>query len=312
MKASVNRAGIQATIQDFGRYGHRDKGMPIVGALDKPSMMLANWLVGNQLQAPVLEIPMQGISLMFESACQLGIAGATANVELNEEMVNTAKTITVNSGDELVIGDFLSGFRLYMSITGGFKGQEFLGSFSTDLVAGVGGLGRPLKKDDKLESAQPKQQLILNREKPEHLIQKLDIDRPIRIIPGPEYDLLDHYSSRRLTNQEYSIGSASNRMGIRLVGEQSLNTEPHEELISSPVLPGIIQLPPSGQPVILLNDGQTIGGYARIAKVAEMDMPYLAQQAISKSINFVEIDITTAERGWLHQQKRLKWLFEKE
>ncbi|MBX2845124.1 MAG: biotin-dependent carboxyltransferase family protein [Saprospiraceae bacterium] len=305
MIAKVLQSGITTTIQDGGRIGYRAQGMPQSGAVDAVSFQLANWLVGNRLSAAVLEIPMGNLELIFQEACQIGFTGGIGELLVNDTYTDFNRTITIVPGDRVQLGALHTGNYAYLSISGGWAGHEFLSSVSTHLASGVGGLKRKLEAGDELEVSSGQRSLIPERKVPEHLQVKIDLERPIRFIAGPEFDRLSSNAQRALIQDNFHISSQSNRMGIRLTSHEGLILRPQKAMISCPVTLGTIQLPPNGQPIILLNDSQSIGGYARIGKIIDVDLGYLVQQPAGTAISLKETTLENALRLLKHQQAKL-------
>lgn len=297
MKGSfeVLEGGMLTTIQDSGRVGYRKYGVPVSGVMDSHAYKLANWLVGNPADAPVLEITLQGGKYKFRSEAVIGITGAEMDVKLNGEIILANQTTFLKPGDELLLGKSKAGCRTYLAIKGEWNLDKKMGSYATCLAANFGGLeGRSLQKGDTISwnATGPKPELKVV---PKELVPHFSSRIRIRVIPGPEWNWLSEDLQHKFLSQEFEISSQSNRMGIRLRSSNKVHPE-KSEIKSSPVLPGIIQLPANGNPIVLMKDAQSAGGYPRIAKVIEADLWRLGQVWPPVSIRFELIEIKEAKK----------------
>ncbi|MEO1253763.1 MAG: biotin-dependent carboxyltransferase family protein [Bacteroidota bacterium] len=263
-KLRILKAGPITTVQDFGRFSYRRYGIPQSGAMDKESMIAANRFVGNPEDHPVIEYAITGMTLTVEEATVVSVIGAPVTV--NHKQVSSM-IIDLKEGDLLEIsGPFYN--YAYLAIGGLLTAQKDFGSYSTYVRAGFGGIeGRVLRKGDVLMT---KEEAVGSREVevPSRGSEGL---AEIRIMKGPEWGVLKELPS----SKPFKIDPSSDRMGIRLAGEK-LEAN-FREITSSAVVPGTIQLPPDGQPIVLMNDCQTTGGYPRIGKVLDEDLGRLAQ-----------------------------------
>ena len=270
-KLRVIKSGPLATIQDYGRYGFRKYGIPQSGAMDKASMIRANRMAGNPDHYAVIEFGISGLQLIAEEKTSIALQGASLSVN-NER--KTDRFCVVATGDEITISAPIDVYA-YLAIAGKLKSKNDFGSFSTYLAGEFGGYGgRGLKAGDLLETIGKSKVsgLAINILDPDHT-------EVIRFMKGPESRMCESLDKKR-----YRISPASNRMGIRLEGSK-LKAEMHE-ITSSAVIPGTIQLPPDGFPIVLMNDCQTTGGYPRIGKVLDEDLGKLAQVKPIKEIMF--------------------------
>lgn len=287
----VLNGGLLTTVQDQGRHGYRKFGVPVSGVMDEHSYKLANWLVGNPRGAPVLELTLMGGTFEFHSDALVGISGAEAEISVNGNPAASNETIKIKNGDILNVGRVTSGCRLYLSIAGEWDIEKIMGSYSTCLSAKFGGMqGRAIHKGDRLiwEFDQDK---TVDRSVPKKLLPHYSSSQKIRIIQGPEWDWLTKEEQTIFLASNFSISSDSNRMGIRLKNSLVLERGRFDEMISSPVVPGIIQLPQDGNPIILMKDAQSIGGYPRIAKVIDADLWRLGQVWSGNEIRFRLIEL---------------------
>lgn len=264
-KLKIIKVGAMATIQDKGRFGYRQFGIPQSGAMDLKSLQEANYLVGNPAANPVIEFALMGMKLETMETSIIGVVGAKGKV--NSQEIDGVNCV-LHAGDELEISKPDQAYS-YLSIGGMLKAQSDFGSYSTYTMAGFGGIeGRALKLGDILETADDPAFELRHHKRQE---SNLDGIVTIRIMKGPEWSFLQELPD----GKTFTIDPSSNRMGIRLTGN-SLKCDGYE-ILSSAVIPGTIQLPSNGEPIILMNDCQTTGGYPRIGKVIEEDMGKLAQ-----------------------------------
>ncbi len=282
-KLEVIDGGLFTTVQDSGRPGYRKYGVPVSGALDERSYRLVNQLVGNPEGHPVLELTLRGGEYRFEEAAVIALTGAAMSPLLNGEKMLPNRATKVREGAVLQAGYASGGCRAYLSVRGQLKIQPVMGSCSTYTTGKFGGHeGRPLKAGDTLSwsAAEP-----VECERVVKPVDLKDIHR-ISVMPGPEWDWFAAEAKERFLSSEFTVSSQSNRMGIRL--EKGIPEVQAPQMRSSPVLPGIIQLPPEGAPIILMKDGQTVGGYPRIAKVRDDELWKVAQLKPGDQLRFTK------------------------
>ena len=273
--ATVLKPGLSTTMQDLGRPGYRHLGVPLSGAADPLSLVLANAAVGNLARAAALECTRKGPSLRFERACAFVLSGADMAATLNKKPALLYARINARAGDVLTLGAAEIGSRTYIAFEGGLTGEIFLGSLSTYAPAALGGIdGRALAAHDTLYSAglaagNP-------RDVPEALRPRLAHDAILRALPGPEAQDFPEADLERFFTSPWTVDRRADRMGLRLSGHHI--SAPHSgAMASSAVFPGTVQSPPDGAPFLLLADAQTVGGYPRIAQVIAADL-HLAGQ----------------------------------
>ena len=273
----VIKEGLFSTIQDSGRFGYKNIGIPVSGAMDQASAKLANLLLGNDERSAVLEMTLLGPTLEFMNDTYISITGADMNPVLNKQKILLNKTLLINKGDILCLSHSTNGMRSYLGVKGGFNSETKLGSKS--FYRGITKREKLIKNDkikfDKAISS-PK---TVNKN-----INDFKINRKgdIKVFKGPEFDLLDTYSKDIIFNTDFTIG-INNRMGYNLV-EPIKNSI--SSIISSPVMPGTVQLTPSGKIIILCRDCQTTGGYPRILQLDKNSINCLSQKTIGEIINF--------------------------
>lgn len=281
---TVLQGGTQTTLQDAGRHGYRHLGVPRSGAADRLSFAIANHLVGNPWDSPALECALGGLHIRFESATRIAISGAEMWAQINGQNVEINKCLPVQKGDILTMSFARVGCRAYIAMAGGLKGETFLGSVSTYLLAGLGGIeGRALKTGDILYSAE------LDNDGPQSLPKgyapMLSRHIVLRARSVSEWGWLSADSKRYMFTSPFIATPDTDRMGARLIGDRlELNTQ--TDLVSGPILPGTLQIPPDGKPILALIDGHCTGGYPRALQVITADFWLLGQIAPGSPISF--------------------------
>ncbi|MGR4049105.1 5-oxoprolinase subunit PxpC [Kosakonia cowanii] len=286
---SVIRAGMYTSLQGGKRIGLRQSGVSYCGALDGPALEIANALVGNPPQAAALEITLGQCEVEFARDCWFALTGAGCDATLDGTDVWTGWRFAVKAGQRLVLNRPRFGVRSYLAVAGGFDLPAVMGSGSTDLQTAIGGLeGRLLRDGDTL----PLGTATRNFSAQQGVKQLLWTNR-IRALPGPEYHEFDAASQEAFWRLPWHINPQSNRMGYRLQGQPLVRTT-ERDLLSHGLLPGVIQVPSNGQPIVLMNDCQTTGGYPRIACIIEADLYRLAQIRLGQPVHFVQCSLDEA------------------
>jgi antagonist of KipI len=310
MGVTVLKSGLLTTVQDLGRYGYQRAGIIVSGAMDSLSFRLANLLVGNEIFAAGLEVTLIGPTLRFEVDSIIAICGGNFTPTINSEEIPLNKPIFVRKGDQLEFGTLQYGSRCYISFKGGILIDQVLGSRSTCLPANFGGIkGRALQKGDKLPliDFSYKYSYKLSWSLSSYFDSLLFNNESIRFLKGRQYYLFNDESIRLFQTTSYSISNESNRMGYRMEGD-SLHLSNQQELLTEGVAFGTVQVPANGQPIILMADRQTTGGYPKIAQVISVDLPRLAQLRPGDSIDFGEVSIFEAQNLALKRENELKAL----
>ena len=255
--------GALTTVQDAGRPGYESSGVSPGGAVDLQALRVANLLVGNNEDAAVLEICIRGPVLKFHAETVVALVGATGRPQ------------RVAAGETLDFSKPTSGIRACLAVAGGMRVPEILGSMATDLRAGFGGFhGRALRAGDRLNFGEAGP---APRNGDWHVGQLEGNSRiELRFLPGVQQHWFSETARRRFRGEAYQLTPRSDRMGARLAGAELKLAEPRE-MISQPVACGSVQVPPDGQPIILLAERQTIGGYPQIGHVISVDLPKLAR-----------------------------------
>ena len=281
---TILNGGTQTTVQDSGRPGFRHLGIPRSGAADRLSYAVANHLVGNDWDTPALECTLGGLHLRFQQDTTIAISGAQMWAQIQGMNVDLNRAIDVDAGDILTLSYARAGCRSYIAFAGGIAAQSFMGSVSTYLPAELGGLeGRALKVGDKLACAEAPHGP--SRTIPRGYVPFLSGHAVLRARSGPEFDKLSAESRRYLFTTPFIATPATDRMGARLRGDRIVTNAPHA-MTSSPLLPGTLQCPPDGQPILALADGHCTGGYARGLHVIQSDQWLLGQIAPGMQISF--------------------------
>ena len=297
--------GLLTTVQDHGRIGSRHLGVGSAGALDAHSHAIANLLVGNAIDASTLEITLAGPRLWFDQSVRVALCGADIDARVGDITVPGWRPMWLPANTTLALGACRCGARAYLALAGGFVVPSVLGSASTDLRGGFGGFeGRALAAGDVLETAPSAIEVADIRIATWWVDPSPDVEFTspaiIRVIPGSDATVPDD----ALFAHGWRVASASDRQGLRLEGDP-LQLEDARERISEPIVPGTIQLPPDGRPIVLLADAQTHGGYPRIAHAIRADWPRLAQLRPGDALRFVPCTPEQARQARNVQAQRL-------
>ncbi|WP_223497550.1 biotin-dependent carboxyltransferase family protein [Pseudomonas sp. BF-R-16] len=277
----MSRLSIEAStplclLQDAGRFGVRHLGVTQGGGLDWRSMSWANWLLGNALDAPVIEITLGGFNVVAEEDCLLALAGADLGAQLDGQALAPWRSFKLRKGQRLQFTQPLLGARAYLAAPGGFDAPKVLGSSATvvrEELGGVDGMGRALAKGASLSySAEAP---LLMRELPREQIPDFKSDLPLDVVLGAQIGEFSGQSLFDAFNSAWTLDSRADRMGIRLLGT-ALQYQ-GKPMISEGIPLGAVQVPPDGQPIVLLNDRQTIGGYPRLGALTPLALARLAQ-----------------------------------
>jgi antagonist of KipI len=289
--------GILTTVQDRGRPGYQSLGIAESGAMDIFSFVSANRLVGNPDNSACLEITLAGPKIRFLGLTWGSLTGAHLSAHLNQYPLNPGRTFKAETGDLLTFGPRVYGMRAYLAVAGGFDVPVVLGSRSTYVYAGFGGYeGRPLRKGDILSAfiLEESYESAFVELPAEFQIGKCDLF-PIHVIVGPHEDRFTQEGLQTFFNSRYVVMSDSNRMGYRLKGPQITHRD--TPIVVSEATPlGAVQVPGQGNPIILLRERGTTGGYTKIACVITVDLDVLAQIFPGEEIYFRSVDLEEAHR----------------
>lgn len=295
----VVKPGWFTTVQDLGRYGYQRYGMPVSGVMDRFAAIVANRLVGNPDQAAVLECTLKGPELLFRDNACIAVTGADLSPTLDGSDIPLWTCLNVRRGGRLRFGTRRIGFRCYLAIGGGFDVPVILGSRSTHCPSRTGGLdGRPLRAGDLLLSG-PRDsdgdiKQSVGRRLPDRLLPRYDRSITARIILDSRREWFHSAAFTTLTNSVYMVAPQSDRMGYRLIGPPLPRIGAHR-FISEGTATGALQVPADGQPILLMADRQTSGGYPPIATVISVDVSLAAQLGPGDTIRFVSCSIVEAQ-----------------
>jgi antagonist of KipI len=318
MQILINKPGILSTIQDLGRTGYQNSGIPVAGAMDPIAAQIANILVGNRRNAPVIELTYGNVEMTTETELLICCCGGGATLFAGEKELPSWKPLFVPAGIKLVFKNQDTGSRTYIAAAGGWQSSVMLGSGSTYLPAKMGGFGgRALQKHDRVETEKrisPVSQALLvqlggdkiNSPSWGAFISNI-VDystRVIRILKEQEFEWFSKESQQDIFYEPYELSRQCDRMGIQLTGKP-LTIQNKKQLLSTSVNKGTIQVTPAGTMILLMADCQTTGGYPRIARVAAIDLPVCAQLKPGDKISFEEIGLHEAEDLYLQQQEKL-------
>jgi len=284
-----SKPGLLTSVQDQGRIGYQAFGVPQAGALDRPAARLANEILYNPPNTPVLEITLLGPRITFSGKCQIALCGADLSPKRNEEDCPMYETVEMREGDVLRFGRVVSGCRVYLAIRGEWQLKPWLGSYS--YAAQNGQVLTPdslIKRNSSLRILP--QPYVPKRICPLQERPNFPSSQRIRVLPGPEFETFSNYAVGHFFSQAFTVTTDSNRMGYRLA-ERLRDFNPEKEVISSGIVPGTIQITNAGQPIVLLADAQTSGGYPRLANVLQEDMAKLAQLKPGDQVIFSLVEL---------------------
>ena len=288
--------GLHTTVQDLGRPGYQAFGVPVSGALDGFSLRLANALAGNPLGTPAIEILISGPAFeVVADTVRVALAGAGASLAIGPEKarVDTGQSVTLPRDEVIEVIAGPQSACCYLAIEGGIAVPLVLGSASTYVRAALGGLGgRALRQDDfvPLVMARASQRIELRLSSP----MEATGDRPIRVVLGPQQEYFTEEAIATLLDAEFRISASADRMGMRLDGPL-LQLRRGWDIVSDAIVTGAIQVPGSGQPILLLADHQTTGGYPKIATVISADLPVVGRRRPGDALRFTAVTVEAAE-----------------
>ncbi|MCT4633464.1 MAG: biotin-dependent carboxyltransferase family protein [Firmicutes bacterium] len=300
----IIEGGLFTTIQDGGRKGYLAMGITSSGAMDLESMKIANAIVGNDYDEGLLEITLMGPKIEFQCYSNIALTGANISAKINGYTVPIYQCLFVKPGDILTFGARLSGSRAYMAIRNGFKVDEVMASKSTNVMAAFGGFkGRKLQAGDFLEIVEESRNIRVARFDYRELYMWEDITK-IRVVSASEEGRFTPEGLKTFYGAKYKVSNDSNRMGIRLSGKK-IDHMRSADIISSPIAIGTVQVPENGQPIIMMSDRQTTGGYTRIATVISIDLPRVAQLVPGEEMSFETITVEEAQEIAIWRRSRI-------
>lgn len=302
----MSRLSIEAStplclLQDAGRFGVRHLGVTQGGALDWVSMRWANWLLGNPAEAAVVEVTLGGFSLVAEQDCCLALAGADLDARIDGEPLKPWSSFTLSRGQRLRLNQPLHGARAYLAAPGGFAAPQVMGSCASvvrEELGGLDGLGSALAKGQQLEygGVAPALKTV-----PEALRPDLTGTSELDLVLGAQIGDFSGTSLFEAFNRDWTLDSRADRMGMRLLGP--VLQYQGAPMISEGIPLGAVQVPPDGQPIVLLNDRQTIGGYPRLGALTPLALARLAQLLPGSVVRFRPV---VQELAWQQQRDYLQ------
>lgn len=316
----VIKPGMLTTIQDLGRTGYQKFGVVQSGAMDPFAHRIANLLVGNPENEAAIEITVTGPVLEFQTDALIAICGGRFHAYLNGKPIGLWRPIRVENGSELRIKQAETGCRAYLAVAGGFSVPTVLKSKSTYLRARIGGFqGRTLKAGDEIQVGMPGElskqlqslfedgSLQASWSVSKTIMPDYGTFPTIRVIKGRHAELFTDESIQEFFRKPYRISRDSDRMGYRLEGP-GLEFKRAQEMLSESVCFGTVQVPSGGQPIVLLADRQTTGGYSKIAQIAAVDLPLMAQLKLGDKVRFQEISLEEAQALYIDREKQIRLL----
>jgi antagonist of KipI len=283
--------GILSTVQDQGRYGYREYGVPISGAMDRYALRVANILVGNEGDAAGIEATFYGLKLRSFIDTRIAITGGDLSPQINDQPVPMWASIRLPKDGVLSFRRLRSGFRAYVAVQGGIDIPTLMNSRSTMAKAAFGGTGGALKSGDRLKIGKNWARTKLERRTlPDRFIPKYSTQNELRVVPGPQADYFSPETVEVFFGSEYTITPQSDRQGYRLTGPALRHIRSYN-VITEAVWPGVVQVPGDGFPILLLADAQTTGGYPKIGSVISVDLDKLGQAKPSDKIRFKSVSL---------------------
>lgn len=310
MGIKIASGGFLTTIQDMGRYGFQETGMSVSGVMDQRSAALANILAGNDENEAVIEVTMMGPMMEFTESNIIAVTGGDLGAKLNGNPFPRYEAVLVKPGDTLSFQGMFSGSRAYIAFAGGLDVPVVMGSKSTNLKSKIGGLGgRKLGSGDEIGFTAPKTVLPNMKKRklePEDFTAR---SHKLRVVMGPQDDCFTDAGIRTFLSSTYAISNEYDRMGCRMEGDK-IEHKNGGDIITDGISFGAVQVPSHGNPIVMMADHQTTGGYTKIANVISVDLPVLAQCMPGFKINFEKVDIGEAQRLYCEQKKRFAVLKE--
>ena len=306
MSITVLNPGLLTTVQDQGRIGYQQFGVSVSGVMDPRSAALANILVGNDEKEAVLECTMMGPHLQFNQANCIAITGGDLMPTLDGKPIPNYTAVKVEAGQVLKFTMPKAGCRAFIAFAGGLDIPEVMGSRSTYMKAKIGGVeGRKLAKDDVIGFRAPKAELknMNFRSMASEFVPRKEYT--VRVVLGPQDDYFTDAGIQTFLSEVYSVTAEFDRMGCRLEGAV-IQHKDGGDIISDGIAFGAIQVPSSGQPIIMLGDRQTTGGYTKIANVISADFRILAQLKQGDKVRFEKVSVKAAQDALLTQRAALK------
>jgi antagonist of KipI len=292
----VVKPGLLTTIQDLGRKGYQKYGLAVSGAVDPYAHRIANILVSNPENEATLEVTLMGLQLKVLEDRVIAITGGNLEPYINDHPAPMWTSFLVKKGDMILFKGYSTGCRAYIAVSGGIKADVVLGSKSTDLLSGIGGIGgRALKKRDIIETGDTKAKVMIRKRLPFNLIPSYSENIKVRVILGPQEDAFTEEGIDTLLSSEYIVSKHSDRMACRLDGPP-IEHVTSADILSEGMFLGAIQVPKNGLPILFQAGRQSVGGYTKIGGVISVDLPKVAQLKPNDRITFERITLTEAHQ----------------
>lgn len=304
-----NKGGVFTTVQDYGRMGHQRHGFHVCGVMDRHSFWIANLLVDNKEKEAVLEFMINGPTLYFTTDTVIAITGGDFDPKINGEPIPMYRAVEVKQGDELEMGFCRSGVWGYIAFAGGLDVPLVMGSRSTDTKCKFGGYeGRKLADGDEIEFVKSVKTLPNMKDRHVESVEYGQDVVELRVTMGPQDDYFTEDGIDNFLTGFFTVTHECDRMGYRLEGTPIEHNEKGADIVSDGIAKGAIQVPKNGQPIVLLSDRQTTGGYTKIANVISVDISKLVQCKYPQKIHFVEVSVEEAQRIYEMERERIKLL----
>ena len=308
----VKEPGIFTTVQDGGRVGFQQYGVTPSGPMDERAFAQANLLVGNPEGTEELEMTFSGGRYLFEEAAVIALTGADMKPTVNGEPIPMYRAVSIAAGQELVLGFAVNGCRTYMAVTGGLEVTPVMGSKATLAGKHLGGIdGRKIMAGDNIGLTASVPAL---KDQAKRVFSRTSYPRKeitLRVVPGPQNNGFSREEYRKFFWYGAEITNECDRQGCRLQRKEPVRHIGDGNIISDGIAFGSIQIPPNGQPIIMMADRQTVGGYPKIGTVISVDLPLLAQARPGMKVRFVEVGIELAQELYLREKQTRKQIAER-
>lgn len=305
MSVTIENGGFLTTVQDMGRIGFQEFGIPVSGVMDKKAAKIANILVGNPMESAVLEATIIGPQIRFNTDNTIAITGGSFEPHINGKRIPEYQAVSAKKGDVLSFLGNKTGCRCYIAFAGSLDIPIVMGSKSTYLKAKLGGFeGRKLKNRDILKFTAPNANLP-NLKLRWCSGEQYPNEIEVRVIMGPQDNAFTKKGTETFLNSVFDVSNECDRMGYRLEGP-AIEHKEDGNIISDGIAFGAIQVPSQGNPIIMMSDRQSIGGYTKIANVISVDLPKVAQAKMGNKIRFKAVDIREAQDLYIKEIEALK------
>lgn len=291
----VLATGLQLTLQDFGRFGYLSKGLTRGGPVDEQAYLWANKLLGNRFDAAQLEVTLGGTQLRFHDDCSFAVTGADVPLQLDEEPIRVWQSYTAKAGQVLKLGQAKRGLRAYIAVYGGFSCEPQWGSCATvtrEIVGGPNGDGSAITKDTELSGGGVAP--VISRRVGWEYRPDYEKTPTLGLLPGNQYEQFPLAARENFCFHDFTISSSSNRMGVRLTDHHIDNGQ--SGIVSEGINIGSVQVPPNGEPIIMLCDRQTLGGYPKLGTINPLDISRLAQCRPGDKVRFSRVTVEQVQR----------------